>query len=125
MSELPTLGREFGPTEVQDGDLFLVPLGRLCLIEVLEEEDTTPGGLLVVEDERRSLQGRIVAMSQHVSDERSELVLGDRVIFDDNETAWFRGADPSKYLSILLGEEPEFVFVPDGQILAVIEEDDQ
>lgn len=123
MSKSATPVRERESAEVQEGDILLAPLGRLCLIQVLEEEDTTAGGLVVVEDERRSLQGRIVAMSQHVSDERSELVLGDRVIFDDNGCTWFRGADPTKYLPILVGEDPEFVFVPDEQILATVEAD--
>lgn len=104
-------------------EVYLRPLGRLCLIQVLEEEDTTPGGLLIIEDEHRSLQGAIVAMSPHVSDSRPDFVLGDHVIFDDNGCRWFRGADPTKYLPILVGEEPEFVFVPDDQVLLVLEEE--
>ncbi len=98
------------------------PVGRLVLVEVFAE--ATRSGLVVIEDEHRSLQGQVIELGPLIpqeDDDQADLRVGDEVLFDDNGCQWWRGPLPS-YLSAVLDDpaQPEYVLVPYEQILGVL-----
>jgi co-chaperonin GroES (HSP10) len=100
------------------------PLGHWCLIEVLEEvEEATEKFGIVLPDQERSQQGIVLAVGGLVDASPDGIRPGDRVIFDDTDCPYWRGATPMSYLSVVLGEGTEYVLVPEEQILSVVEGD--
>ncbi len=64
------------------------PLGSRIVVRPLEQEETTPGGIIIPETAReKSLRGEVVSVGQGAPDKKGvrrapDVKKGDRVLFD-------------------------------------------
>ncbi|GAB4521654.1 MAG: co-chaperone GroES [Anaerolineae bacterium] len=98
-------------------EVKLRPLGDRVVVEPIEEEERTAGGIILPETAKeKPQQGKVIAVGPGVRNENGERVpmdvkLGDRVLF-----AKYAGTE------VKLGSDHKVLVLRESDILAVIEE---
>jgi chaperonin GroES len=98
-------------------ELKLRPLGDRVVVEPIEEEERTAGGIILPETAKeRPQQGKVIAVGPGARNEDGERIamdvkLGDRVLF-----AKYAGTE------VKLGSNHKVLVLRESDILAIIEE---
>jgi len=98
-------------------ELKLRPLGDRVVVEPIEEEERTAGGIILPETAKeRPQQGKVIAVGPGARNENGERIamdvkLGDRVLF-----AKYAGTE------VKLGSNHKVLVLRESDILAIIEE---
>lgn len=105
-------------------DVVIHPLRTDCLVQILEEPEDSGGIVLPKsfrsQDEGRSMQGILMAISPGAMDVEPELVPGLHVLIDDYQATWWKGGILPNYLGAVVDEGSEYVLVPAEQVLCEV-----